>query len=187
MTLVAVGYSPPSTLADVIGQVRDAFQDMGDATPIMIGKQYLEQGVGSAPRVVFVPEPRGRIGPPQELGNAASVTHSCDVAVRGQESGDDLERFKQAYAIGDRVIDLIKTAATGRIEWGDFGDGSPTDADAYGAEVAFSFTYTRDVPHDAERWALDPATADDAAAVPLVPPGEPASDMSLEVTVEPQE
>lgn len=187
MAIVDQGHGAPSTLADVIGQVRDAFDAMGDATPIMIGKQYLVQGVGSSPRVVFVPEPRGRIGDMLELGNAASITHSCNVLVRGPEEGDDLERFRATYALADRVICCIATAAAGRVEWGDYSDASPTDVDAYGAEIAFSFNYTRDVRHDAARWALAPATVVATDPVPLVPPGEPAASVTTTITTVPEE
>lgn len=187
MALTDQGHGDPSTLADVIGQIKDAFDAMGDATPILIGKQYLVQGVGSGPRVVFVPERRGRGGDPLELGSAVSVTHSCDVLVRGPEEGDDLERFRATYRLADRVMDCIATAATGRLEWGGYGDDSPTDVDAYGAEIAFSFTYTRDVRHDAARWALAPATVAATDPVPLVPPGEPAATVTTTITTVPEE
>src|SRR6266571_5337126 len=115
MPLVANTVSaPPSNLSVVLGQVRDALAATGDATPVMIGMAYLEQfGVGAAPRVLFVPEPKGgggKVGPAIELGNACSITHSCNVLVRGVESGDDLGRFDSTYALGDRVVSLIKTA-----------------------------------------------------------------------------
>lgn len=186
--VASVHAAPPSTLAVVLGQVVDAFQAIGDATPIMIGKKYLDDfGVGSAPRVVFVPEVRGKIGPPIEMGNPCSIAHSCNVLVRGAEDGSDLGRFDAAYALGDLVIDLIATAATGRLEWGDFVDDSPTPVDAYGADLALSFTYTRDVRHNARRWALPAAAADTSPAQPLVPPGIVAELATGTATTAPQE
>lgn len=190
MPLVEQGFALPSTLADLIGQVKDAFDAMGDATPIMVGRQYLRPGAGSAPRVVFVPEQGGRLGDPQELGSAASNSHGCEVRVRAPESGDDIERYRAAYLLGDRVVDCIATAGTGRIEWRNYEDRdeSPVDVDAgFGAGVAFSFVYTRDVRHDPTRWALPPATDDTSAAVPLVPPGEPADGVEPTFTVVPTE
>lgn len=187
MTLVRQN-APPSTLADVIGQVKDAFGAMGDATPIEVGAKFLEDlGVGSAPRVVFVPEAKGKIGAPQEMGGPASIAHGCDIYVRGAESGDDIERFRAAYALGDKVISCVATAAPGRIEWGSYEDGSPTDADAFGAELLLSFSYTRDVWHSPPRWGLSAATADSAAAQPAVPPGGPGTIDSIDVTTEPVE
>lgn len=188
MPPIATQNAAPSNLAAVIGQVGDALGALADATPCMIGKHYLEHfGAGSPPRVLFVPETRGKVGPPTELGFTASITHACDVFVRGPESGDDLGRFDAAYALGDLVIDLIQTAGTGRIEWTDYADGSPTNVDAFGADLAFSFTYTRNVRHDARRWALPAATADTSTKVPNVPPGVPSSGATIDVTTVPQE
>lgn len=180
--------APPSTLADVLAQVRDAFDAMGDATPIMVGEQYLEAGVGSDRRVVFVPESRGKIGPPIEMGNPASVTHSCDVYVRAADSADDFDRLKEVYALADLVIGLLVTAATGRISWGEYADGSPTDVPAYGAELVFSFTYQRDIRSAAKRWSLPAAATSGAPWTPQPPQaGDAAAEVELVVTTTPKE
>lgn len=186
--------SAPSNLIDVIGQCKEALDAMGIADPVMIGKQYMSKSgampIGSAPRIVFVPEfgGGGAISAPREMGNAASMIHSCTVYVRGRESGTDLERFAEAYAIGDLAIDLIKTAAPGRIEWaGEMGDSSPTDSDAYGAEVKFTFLYRRDVQHSAARWGLARPLSDLAAQHPQPPPGIPAGGIRVIPSTDPQE
>lgn len=186
---VAYGHAPPSTLADVLGQVIDAFGAVGDATPIMIGKHYLESfGTGSPPRVLFVPEPDGEMGPPTEMGYAASDTHSCDVYVRGAESGTDLGRFVAAYALKGRVVTAVRRAASGRLEFRKrSGDASPANVDAYGAELAFSFVYTRDIPHDAAIRALPAADADTTDDRPLPPPGQPADGFTITPTTSPTE
>lgn len=178
----------PSTLADVIAQVVEAFDAMGDATPIMVGKQYLEQfGAGSPPRVVFVPETDGRMGPPIEMGDAASCTHGCQVFVRAAESGDDLERFKNAYELQGEIVSCIAVAGSGRIEWGNHGDGSPVDVDTHGAELTFGFKYRRAIRHSARRWALPAPAADTSARQPLLPPGEAGTLDSFEIDVTPTE
>lgn len=188
MTFRAREYHAPSTLGDIIGQIVDAFGEMGDATPIMVGKAYLEPGAGSGPRVVLVPEQRGTVGPASKLGRPASVEHSCTCYVRGPEEGGDIERFRVAYLLGDRIIDCIATAGSGHIKWGEYADGSPIDPDGgYGAEVVLTFSYKRDVLHDAARWALPPPAADTSAPIPYVPPGIPADAVELEVTVTPEE
>ncbi len=186
MPLVQQQYPKPSTLADVIQQVKDAFDAMGDATPIMVGKKYI-QNIGSAPRIVIVPETDGRVGPPIEQGDAASVSHGCMVLVRAAETGGDVDRFKRAYELGDRLIDCIGTAATGRIEWNAIGDGSPLDVDAYGAELVLQFTYRRAVRHDPKRWALSAASTNNAPAEPLVPPGAVGSVDGATYTVTPKD
>jgi len=173
--MIARQSAPPSTLIDIIGQCVDALDAMGRFMPAMVGKQYLNTGPGSAPRVIFVPEVGpGRVLPPYELGNAASVRHTCQIYIRASESGDDISRFRDVYELSDLVIDLVQTAGTGRIEWGDYGDGSPTDVDAYGAEIVISFAYRRDVRHNALRWGLPSATADTSENTPSPPPGVPA-------------
>ena len=188
MPALAVHRSAPSTLADVIRQVVDAFDAMGDATPILVGADYLEGlGTGSPPRILFVPEKRGKIGPPAALGMAASITHSCDVYVRAAESGGDVDRLQAAYELGDRVISCIATAATGRLEWGSFVDDSPSDVDGFGADLAFAFTYTRGVRHDAKRWTLPAATADSGGISPQPPPGLAGEVDSIDVTTAPVE
>lgn len=188
MTLRAREYGPASTLATLIGQVRDALQDMGDATPVMVGKAYLEQnGVGSGPRVLFVPEPRGSTGDAMKMGLACSITHSCTVYVRAPETGDDITRLENAYRLGDRIMDCVATAAPGRVSWGDYADGSPTDNDAFGAELVFSFSYRRDVRHDEARWSLSPAAADTTLPLPVIPPGVAPLETTVEITVVPKE
>lgn len=186
MTLRAQ-YAPPSTLIDLIQQVRDAFGRMANMTPIMVGKQHLKQGAGSSPRVLFIPEFGAGAGieKPIELGHAASMVHACTVAIRAKESGDDIARFRDAYALADLVIDLIQTAGTGRIDWTSLGDGSPVDVDAYGAEVVFSFTFQRDVPHNARRWALSPADDDITGQGPQPPPGTGVANVKIIPTTEP--
>lgn len=162
---VAAGlYDDPTTLAGVVRAVRDIFDAAGDATPIMMGKRYLEgNAVGREPRVLFVVTP-GKVGPPIEMGNAASVTHACDAYCRGPESGDDVGRYDAAYLLGDKVISALRRAATGRLEWGAYDDSSPATVDGFGAEVRFSFTYQRDVPHTPAVTAV--AAADAATATP---------------------
>lgn len=172
---VATQNAAPSTLDAVLAQVRDAFSAMADATTIMVGKQYLEQTIGAPPRVLFVPEQKGQLGPPLELGDAASIVHSCDVYIRAADTDDDLDRFAAAYALMKRVMGCLAVAATGRIVWGSFDDESPTDAPAYGCDLAFSFTYTSAVRHDELRWRLDPATADSATWASAIPPGQPGT------------
>jgi len=181
--------APPSKLSTVIGQIRDAFDAMGDTGPgiVMVGKQYLEDfGVGSGPRILFVPDAKGKWGPPREMSNAASVTHSCDVYIRAPESGDELTRLDAAEALADRVIGMLKVAGTGGTEGGDYADDSPTDVDAYGADIALSFTYRRDVRHDPKRWGLPAPDADASDLAPNVPPGIAAPAVSLNPTTAPK-
>ena len=166
----------PSTLAVVIQQVIDAFAELGDATPIMVGRHYLEHfGAGFGPRVLFVPEAgAGRVDKPINLGNAASVVHSCDVYVRGPENGTDVGRFDAVYYLADLVINAIITAAPGRIEWGALRDDSPVNVDMLGAGLVFSFTYARDVTHAPQpagrgRWNLAAAAASSAAMRSMLP------------------
>lgn len=172
MPAIAPHRAAPSTLADVIGQIVEAFDAMGDATPIMVGRQYLENfGVGSPPRVLFVPEPAGKVTSAIEMGCVCAIEHSCSVYVRAAESGEDLQRFRNAYALADKVLACLAVAASGRWAGGAYADSSPDGDDGYGAEVTFSFTYKRDVRASAARWALPPAAADTSDAVQQPPSG----------------
>ena len=183
MTLAADN-AAPSTLADVIGQVVDAFASMGNATPIMVGGEYLERGAGVAPRVLFVPETGGKVGPGRELGRAASISHGCEVYIKGEELADDLARLRATYALGDLVISCIQTAAPGRIEWAQYVDNEPTSA---AGELKLSFSYTRDVAHNVARWSLPAASADVSPKQVGLPPGVPGQVTSVAVTTEPEE
>jgi hypothetical protein len=187
--------APPSTLTDVIGQVIDAFSEMENATEIFVGARHLA-GFGSeavsaedslSPRIIFVPGIAGKWGPGAEMGQAGSISQGCDVYVRAAEDDDDLERMRNADALVALVLSCIRTAATGRLETGKLGHYSEDDLDSFGIDVALSFSYTYDIPHDAERWALAAATADDSAVRPAVPPGEPGTVDSITATVEPVE
>jgi hypothetical protein len=147
--MIAVTIEQPSTLTDVIGQVKEAFdQCFPDKIPFQIGKQYREDfGVGDGPKVLFVPEAEGgQITDPIEMGNAASYIHACDVYVRGFEGVDnDLTRFDNVYGITNALVGAICVAATGKLKFGKASDDSPTKTNAYGAGVSFSFTYRRDI------------------------------------------
>lgn len=168
--VLRVQTAAPSTLADVIQQVIDAFDAMGNATPIQVGAHYMSSfGVGSAPTVLFIPDVSGKIGPPQEMGHAASVSHGCRVIVAAGETGRDVDRFRATYDLADLVIDCLSTACSGRIEWGPWADDSPTTVDAFGAAMGFSFTYRRDVRHAQARWRLPAATTGSAVVRTLLP------------------
>jgi hypothetical protein len=172
MTL-KVSHAKPSTLADVLRQVTQAFDAFGDATPILVGRKYLEDfGAGSGPRVVFVPERSGgAMGDPQFMGDAASMQHSCEVYVRAAESGDDLDRLAATYALSDLVTDCIETAAPGRITWGRLDDDSPVDVDVFGAGLKWTFFYERAILHDARRWSIPAATTDTSLRQGALDPG----------------
>jgi hypothetical protein len=160
ITTETVG-TKPSTLIDLIQQVIEAFGLMGDSTPILVGRRYLNQGAGAPPHVVFCPEAPGtggRIGPAIYMGDPAVFVHGCEVHVRGRDSGGDVNRWQEAYRLTDRVVSCIQAAGTGRLEWGPNSDGSPTDTDFLGCEVVLSFQYSRDILHDAARWRLPAAT-----------------------------
>lgn len=145
-----------SWLSELLRLVESAFGQVGDATPIMVGKQYLAQGFGSGPRVLFVPDPDGKVVTPPQLSNdyVAGIRHSCEVYVRAPETGTDEERFNAAYALADRVVNALKWAGAARVTFDGqpFRDGSPSDGDAFGAELVFGFSYTRGVPKDDSIW-----------------------------------
>jgi hypothetical protein len=187
-TPLPANYSTPSTLAAVIGQVKDAFDEMGNATPIMVGATYLERGAGIGSRVVFVPEDKpGKLLPPVKMGYAARMVHSCSVYCRAPETGDDITRLADVYALADLVISCVEAAGTGRIEWGETTNDCPTDVDAFGAGLKFSFTFSRDVPHSAARWSLPAATSNNDLPEPHPPPGTPAAAVTVTPTTRPVE
>lgn len=149
----------PSTLIDVLGRVKEAFDATGDATLVQIGANYMARfGAGHGPKILFVPEPAngsGAMAGATRLGNPAKQIHACDVYVRAdEETGDDLTRFEQLYKLSDRVVALVAEAAAGRIgSWGACSDASPLDVSSgVGCGLAYSFTYERDIQHDAKVW-----------------------------------
>lgn len=185
---ITANNSAPSTLAAVIGQVKDAFDAMGDATPVMVGEQYLAAGVGTYPRVVFVPEDgAGKIAAPHQAGYAARMVHSCSVYCRAAESGEDIDRHAAVYALADLVIGCLAVACSGRIEWGALVNDSPTKVDVFGAGLKFAFTFARDVQHSAARWALPPATQSNETAIAHPPPGIAAAAVTITPTATPEE
>lgn len=178
-----------SRLSDVLREVQAIFSVIGDATPIMVGRQYVAgRGIGSAPRVVFVPHAKGSWGPVNEInsGHVAGIKSGCNVYVRGVESGDDLGRMDAAEDLAARVLSALRAAAPGRIEGGDFEDDSPTDADAYGADIALTFSYARGVPVDtairaaARQRAISPGVS---PPDPDRPNGSTSKNLSQSVTL----
>ena len=162
-----------ATIADVFRNVGNLFRQAGDGTPIQVGKQYSAQSLGQPPRVLFVPEPKGKAGPPLEVGGrqVASFTHSCAVYVLAAESGSDEGRFDAAYLLADRVVNALWFSAPGRkiLEFGSFTDASPLDVDGPGAQVTFSFRFVRPVFLDAEIEAAAYALAQTPAPSPPDP------------------
>ena len=151
--------APPSTLIDLIVRVRRLFDAVGDATLVQVGSRYIDQfGVGHGPKVLFVPEPAnggGAMAGATRLGNPAKQVHACDVYVRAdEETGDDDERFGLLYALSDRVVKFVAEAGAGRIgSWGACSDASPLNVSSgVGCGLAWSFTYERDIEHDAKAW-----------------------------------
>lgn len=185
--------NPASPLSDIIRCVVSIFQLVADPTPIQVGKQYLRDfGVGSAPRVLFVPDSKGKDGQAPAgsggVGYIGWVAHGCQVYVRGAESGDDIGRFDAAYALADRVVNAVERAGRSRLDWVGYKDFSPTAVDAYGADLAFSFVYTRGIQCDEQIWALRANPI--AKSPPDIgrPPGAAQSTVgSLVVTVVPLE
>jgi hypothetical protein len=160
----------PAILSDLQGGILNLFTAIGDGTPIQVGKEYLRDfGLGTGPKVLLVPELRGKTLPALRIGGreVASVQHSVLALVRGAETGADVTRFDAASALADRVINAAKAAAPGRVTMGgDWKDSSPIDVDAYGAEASFTFLYRRPVYEDAAIWAAAGA----ANPVPTSPP-----------------
>lgn len=177
----------PSTVADVLQQVKDAFQDMGNPTPILIGKNYISRGPGGTDaRVIIVPYTGGKADTGMiEMGSAGSFSATCEVHVRAKDAADDVERLRQCEALAKLVWDVIRTAAPGRIEGGNLEDISITDVDGNGFELSFSFTYRHDVWHEADRWKLDPVGPDTGAEQPIVPPGGPGTVDTVTFTAAP--
>jgi len=149
----------PSTLIDVLIRVRGLFDAVGDATLVQIGSRYIDQfGVGHGPKVLFVPEPAngaGAMAGATRLGDPAKQIHACDVYVRAdEETSDDVERFRALYELSDRVVKFVAEACAGRVgSWGACSDASPLNVSSgIGCGLAWSFTYERDIQHDAKAW-----------------------------------
>ena len=146
MSIIA-SHGKPSNLAAVLENVKRCFDLIGDATPVLVGEQYLEDGALAYPRVVLVPEKgQGRIAPPITQGHGgASQIHSCDVYVRSAAGLGDVERFTAVYDLLDIAISALYRSVSGRVEWGAVADDSPTKTDGFGAGLKVSFTYRRDI------------------------------------------
>jgi len=162
---------PVSTLSDVLRRVQLLFSELGDGTPILIGKQHVsEPGPGSPPRIVFVPDERGRLLSAQQLnsGYLAAWSHGCTVHVRGVDGGEEAGRLDAAVALADRVIQCLKALDPAHlaIEGEGPSEDSPLAVDAYGGGIVFSFRFTRHTPSD-------PAVIRAARALTAISPPDP--------------
>ena len=144
----------PSTLADILRAVKAMFAHAADKTPVKVGEQHLTGGIGY-PSILFIPETSGRIAGAIQSGHAvASWIHGCEVRVRAKPGIDEEDVFTPATALADKVIAALGIAAMGRLVWGEVHSNSPTPANSMGAELVFSFTFQRDIPHEPKFWGL---------------------------------
>ena len=161
MTLSAATNAPAPTIGNVLRAIVYYFRESGDATPIMVGKQYIaERGTGIDARILFVPESPGDIGPSTDMGHAASVTEACDVHVRAAESGDDVGRYDEASELLGKVLSAIRRTCMGHLELKSYKPTSAANVDAFGAQVSFTFLWKRDVRKDGDIWRVPSATAE---------------------------
>lgn len=172
-------HAAPSHLGVVLRAIDESIREIGNATPIMVGAHYAvnPRGVGAAPFVILVPEPRDgacAMGAPFETGRAAMHMHECDVIVRAAESGGDIDRLDAAYELSDLVVATVREMCAGRVEFGPpIGTyPSPTTSDAFGAGLSWSFTYSRDVAKNPAIGRRVVAPFDDTPAAPYGQPGE---------------
>lgn len=152
----------PSNLSQLLTKIKGMLQYVIPGVAIQIGSHYERGNQGNPPLVRFIPENGGgRIGPPFGMGHAsAKCTHTCSVVVRAKPGLCEEDRFGPTYDLLDKVIGTISCAATGRIEWGAFGDDSQSTTDSPGSpSLRFDFSFSRDVPHVDKVWAL-PAPVD---------------------------
>jgi len=170
----------PSTLADVVRAAVGFVRAAGYTFPIMVGEHYVTggRGAGTPPCVILVTEPGGgdcEMTPAYENGRAGGQRHVCDVIVRAAEPGDDIGRLANAYALSDQIRNAVQRATAGKITpgrpskpyptpWGV--DGGP------GVQIAWGFSYDRDIAIDTKIWSAPPATAPTAEPKPYGTPGE---------------
>jgi hypothetical protein len=179
MPMVVNRYAKPSNLAVVLRAVKQAFHARGDTTTVMVGEHYAKnpQGLGSPPFVILVPEPGGKlkIGDAYETGRAAGHKHVCDVIVRAAETGDDIDRLANVYAINDIVAGTVARICSGRWTPGDaVGDYPPpfTVDSGAGAQGCWGFTFDRDIEMPQDVLALPASDEDETPAKPYAQPGE---------------
>ncbi len=184
----------PSNLAVVLRAIVQAFQERGDTTPVMVGEHYAQnpQGLGSPPFVILVPEPKGRfkIEKPYETGRAGKHKHVCDVIVRASETGDDIDRLANVYALNDLVVATVSRVCTGRWEPGDaVGDYPPpfgVDSGA-GTSGCWGFTFDRDIALEPTVIAIRPEAPDTSPPRPYASNGETGTINTMTGSVTAQE
>ncbi len=155
MTVISRHDKAPSTLGDIIENVKAMFANAGSSVPIQVGRFYEQANQGTPPKIVFIPEVNGRIEDALFQGHAASWTHGCDVLVRAKPGLNDEKRFIYAYQLADQVIAALSIAGSGRLKWGSVNDDSPSTTDKLGGVgLRISFTFRRDVAHWEKLWSL---------------------------------
>lgn len=152
----------PSNLSQLLAKIKANLQYVAPGVAIQIGSHYDRGNQGNPPLVRFIPENgNGRIEPPFGMGHSiAKCIHTCSVVVRAKPGLSEEDRFGPTYELLDRVIGVIGSAASGRLQWGAFGDDSQSTTDSPGSPgLRFDFSFSRDIPHVDKVWAL-PAPVD---------------------------
>lgn len=167
--MTALGYGSDlahvSTIDDVIVEVQRLFTAVTDPTVFILGESHDNED-GAPPRVRIVTGELGSLGGPPRLGYVAGITEGTACYVWGDPALADGNRERAAKALGVRLINAFKRAASGRLTGASLKTVFGTKFAKYGEEVQVLLSYTWGVPKDAAIWRV-PST--DQTLTPRLP------------------
>jgi len=194
---MSLGGPPPSTLSDVLryvkalyvqaGLVRTLPSDPSTGIEFLVSERYIEQE-GSPPRLLFVIDSAGKLGPVYELTgrSVGTWTHGCRVYAWGAESADDIARNDAAMALMMQAQAALQIAGVERATFGDVVREDDTNIVTFGEEYNFRFEYTWSVPRDAalEAAALALGAVSKSPTDPDRPLGHTPQNFSINVVMQ---
>lgn len=170
--------APRSTVADLMAAIRQRYADIGDTTPVLVGERHAPE-IAAPPRIVLVRAGGKVTGTGRTDTNIARFDQGVRAYLWGAETVDDIQRYAAVDAMFDRLVNILRALAPGRIEISVV-DLSDASVETFGEHLQVLATWSRGVPRDAVVWRAP--VAPKPTPDPMAPNGDTGDTFEIEPT-----